>query len=71
MEATAKLPAASLEASFGLCHPSVPQQMATLKALCGLENSLSFLPRVQSCVFLEHTTVFILSTDTHRGALQC
>lgn len=42
-EAAAKLLAASLEASFGLCHPSVPQEMAMFKALCGLENGLSFL----------------------------
>lgn len=57
-EAEAKPPAASLEASFGLCYPSVPQQMAMLKALCGLENGLSFLPWVQCCVPLDRTLLF-------------
>lgn len=53
-KAAAKLLAASLEASLGLCHPSVPQQMARLKALCGLR----FVPRVQCCVSVHRTVLF-------------
>lgn len=69
MEAAAKLLAASLDANFGLCHPSVPQQMAKLKARCGLRSGLSFLPWLQCCVSLHKTVLF--PPQTHTGALQC
>lgn len=61
-EAAAKLPAASLEVSFGLCYSSVPQQVAMLKALRALEDSLCSPMGSVWCIFAQDC--FISSTDT-------
>lgn len=57
VEAAAKLLSASLEASFGLCCLSQPQQMPTEPSVV-LKNCLSFLLWVRCCVFLHKPVLF-------------
>lgn len=64
LEAAAKLPPASPEASFSPCYLSQPQQMVTLKALCGAEEVSQFSP-MGSCLSIFAKDYFISFTETY------